>query len=158
VPGGLLWPGIDDWNGMNAVAGRRMGRRVVLLVAVLSIPLLAGCATAALSILGAGASVGMVRSLDAVSHRTFSASAPRVRTAMLRVLKQMGIQVQGTTRVDSTHFITAAARDRRIEIELFPISAYATRVRVVAREGTLSYDGATAAEIVVQTERLLRKV
>ena len=42
---------------------------------------------------------------------------------------------------------------RKIEVE--PISARATRVRIAAKNGSLFYDTATAAEIVAQTEQLL---
>ena len=43
---------------------------------------------------------------------------------------------------------------REIEVELEMLSAQATRMRVVARDGGLfSYDGATATEIIVQTEK-----
>ena len=49
----------------------------------------------------------------------------------------------------------ARAENRAIEIEIEPISARATRVRIAAKNGGFFYDGATANEIVAQTERSL---
>ena len=46
-------------------------------------------------------------------------------------------------------------KDRQIEIVLEPLSPSSTRMRVIARNGSLLYDSATATEIVLQTERVL---
>jgi len=42
---------------------------------------------------------------------------------------------------------------RELEVELESVTEFTIRMRVVARDGGFFYDGATAAEIIVQTEK-----
>jgi hypothetical protein len=66
----------------------------------------------------------------------------------------MGIVDEEVKQVENGEIITARLGKREIEVELEVLSAHATRMRVVARNGGLfSYDGATATEIIVQTEK-----
>jgi hypothetical protein len=124
---------------------------------VLSICLLglAGCEPLAISMLGAGAGAALRYGIDGVSYRTFTAPAPMVRQASLAALERMGITLRSTDRFEGGEVIYAGSDKRSIEIEVEPISAKATRVRIAAKNGTLFYDTATASEIIAQTERLL---
>jgi hypothetical protein len=67
----------------------------------------------------------------------------------------MGIRASGAVKQEGNEVVTAAGRDRDIEIVLEPISSNATRMRVIARNGGVLYDSATATEIIMQTERIL---
>jgi hypothetical protein len=67
----------------------------------------------------------------------------------------MGMTLQSTDRFEGGELIYAQSGKRSIEIEVEPISAKATRVRIAAKNGGLFYDNATASEIIAQTERLL---
>jgi hypothetical protein len=68
----------------------------------------------------------------------------------------MGIKLDSASSTETTELIYARAARRDIEIELEPISARATRLRVTAKDdASIFYDGATALEIVQQTEKLL---
>lgn len=116
---------------------------------------LAGCQPLALSLLGAGAGTALRYGIDGVAYRTFTAPAQDVRQASLAALERMGITVDSTDRFEGGELIYARSVNRTIEIELEPISARATRVRIAAKNGSLFYDNATAFEIVFQTERLL---
>jgi hypothetical protein len=51
--------------------------------------------------------------------------------------------------------IHARAPNRDIDIEVEPITKQLTRVRIMARGGSLFYDNATALELVAQTEKSL---
>src|SRR4029079_11746690 len=93
--------------------------------------------------------------LSGITYRTFTAPLPRVKSASLAALKQMGIQREGGQKTGTGETILAKATGREIEIELESLSANATRMRVTAKNGGLFYDSATATEIVLQTEKAL---
>jgi hypothetical protein len=116
---------------------------------------LAGCEPLAISMLGAGAGAALRYGIDGVSYRTFTAPAPAVREASLAALERMGITLRSTDRFEGGEVLYANSDKRSIEIEVEPISAKATRVRIAAKNGGFFYDTATASEIIAQTERLL---
>lgn len=116
---------------------------------------LGGCVPAALTAAGVGSSVMVTRQLNGVTYRTFSAPLPEVRTATLDALKHMEIGVEEDASAPET-LIQTWAGNRSIEIELESLTPATTRMRVVVRrDGGLLIDGATALEIVSQTEKLL---
>ena len=115
----------------------------------------AGCEPLALSLLGAGAGTALRYSLDGGTSRTFTAPAVEVKHASLAALERMGIAFQSFDRFEHGELIYARAENREIEIEIEPISARATRMRIAAKNGGFLYDNATAREIVAQTERLI---
>jgi len=115
----------------------------------------AGCEPLALSLIGAGAGTALRYSLDGGTSRTFTASAVDVKHASLAALEHMGIAFQSFDRFEHGELIYARAENREIEIEIEPISARATRLRIAAKNGGFLYDNATAREIVAQTERLI---
>jgi hypothetical protein len=116
---------------------------------------LAGCEPLAISLLGMGAGTALRYSIDGVSYRTFTASAPQVREASLAALERMGLTLDATASFEGGELIYARSVNRAIEIEVEPISARATRIRIAAKNGGFLYDNATASEIIAQTERLL---
>jgi hypothetical protein len=126
------------------------------LLVLLSCLALTACQPAALALLGAGATGAVRYNLDGVSARTFTASAQSVKSASLAALERMGIRLDSSSATETTEVMYARAARRDIQIEVEPISARATRLRVTARdESSILYDGATALEIVQQTEKLL---
>jgi hypothetical protein len=127
--------------------------RTILLLSLLT---LAGCEPLALSLIGAGAGTALRYGFDGVAYRTFTAPAPEVMQASLAALEEMGIGLESTDKFEGGDVIYARTSKRTIEIEVEPISARATRVRIAAKNGGLFYDNATASEIVAQTERLLQ--
>jgi hypothetical protein len=67
----------------------------------------------------------------------------------------MGIATEEVRKIDNGEMITARVGRREIQVELESLTANTTRMRVLARDGSLFYDGATASEIIVQTEKVL---
>jgi hypothetical protein len=131
-------------------------RRLAQAAAILALPIaLAGCEPLAITSFGVGASTAVSHSLGGVTYRTFTAPAARVRSASLAALNRMGIKLAGTEKTQGNEVLRATAHDREIEITLEPISANTTRMRVIARNGRLFFDSATATEIILQTERML---
>jgi hypothetical protein len=116
---------------------------------------LSGCQPLALSVLGAAGGEALRYSYSGVTYRTFTASAAEVKHASLEALERMGIVFESFDRYEYGELIYARAENRAIEIEIEPISARATRVRIAAKNGGFLYDNATAGEIVAQTERSL---
>lgn len=116
---------------------------------------LAGCESLAITSYGVGASTAVSHTLGGITYRTFTAPQARVKAASIAALGRMGIKVAGREKSQGSEVLRASASDREIEITLEPISANATRMRVLARNGGLFYDSATATEIILQTERSL---
>lgn len=125
------------------------------LVLSLCLAGLAGCEPLAISMLGVGAGAALRATVDGVTYRTFTAPAPAVRAASLAALERMGMEFGSVSNFEGGELIYASSNNRTIEIEVEPISAKATRMRIAAKNGGLFYDSATAAEIIAQTERLL---
>lgn len=69
-----------------------------------------------------------------------------------------GDKVRGSHGSCSGDVIKAATSDRRIELEVERISPNTTRLRAVAMHHAVLRDGATANEIIVQTEKMLESL
>ncbi|OGA66825.1 MAG: hypothetical protein A3G81_10845 [Betaproteobacteria bacterium RIFCSPLOWO2_12_FULL_65_14] len=117
--------------------------------------LLAGCEPLSLAALGIGGSAAVNHKVNGIPYRTFTAPLSRVRIASMGALKRMGIKAEGTTKIENGELITARAGKREIEVELESLTPNTTRMKVVARQGGVFYDSATASEIIAQTEKSL---
>lgn len=117
--------------------------------------LLTACEPFALTAAGVGMSTGVSHTLGGMSYRTFTAPISRVRGATMTALNRMSIRVESAGKMEGGELIKARSGDRDIEIELEPISPNTTRMKAVARKGSVFYDGATAVEIIIQTEKVL---
>ena len=135
----------------NPYAG--FGARAFAVAAVAAV--LAACEPFALTSFGVGASSAVSHSLGGITYRTFTAPAPQVRVATIGALNRMGIKLEGTEKGAAGEVLRATATDREIEITLERVSRNTTRMRVIARNGGIFFDSATATEIIIQTERLL---
>lgn len=112
-----------------------------------------GCAPVIISAAGVGAGAIFSHHVNGQSSRTFTASLPRVRIAVLAALKKMSIKPGSTEKIEQGERILAKAGNRSIEIELEIVTPSTTRMRTVARnESGLTVDSATATEITNQTE------
>jgi len=127
--------------------------RALLLCLLVS---LAGCDPFSLTAMGVGGGAAVGNTLGGISYRTFTLPSATVRNASLVALQRMGIKVASTTKTDNgAEVLKATAIDRDIEITFEPLSAASTRMKVVARNGRIFTDSATATEIILQTERQL---
>ena len=151
---GSQWYGrVSQGKQFNMKAKLAGACRAALLA--LLVPGLAGCESIALTAFGVGASTGVQHTLGGVTYRTFTAPAPKVKAAALSALSRMGIKVDTTEKVEGGELIKASTAERQIELEVERISSNTTRLRAVAKNGSWLYDGATATEIILQTEKLL---
>jgi hypothetical protein len=116
---------------------------------------LGGCEPVSLTLLGIGGSAAVNHQLSSMPSRTFTVPFLKVKNASLIALEHMGISTEDVRPVENGEVITARVGKREIEVELESVSAHTTRMRVVARNGGFFYDGATATEIIVQTEKRL---
>ena len=127
--------------------------------AVGALLLLNGCAALGLSLLSSGAGIltgqSVAYTMDGFAYRTFTAPISQVESATRTALDRMGIRVEATALIDQGKALRAQTFDREIEIELEMVSAKATRVRTVAKQGVFFKDRATATEILIQTEKIL---
>jgi len=130
-----------------------------VLVGLLSLALLNGCAAMGLTLFGVGAGVGtgtaVAYTLDGTAYRTFTAPLPKVEEATLTALNRMGITVENREKTEQGRLIQASGADRQLEVELEAVSPKTTRIRTVAKQGVFFKDRATATEIILQTEKIL---
>lgn len=118
---------------------------------------LAGVGTVAGTAVAIGIDTAVERTLNAIAYRTFTAPLDDIRRAALGTLGRMGMPVTADEKTATGWTISATAADRTVELELERLTPDATRMRVVVNEGDLFFkDRATAAEIVLQTTRLLQ--
>lgn len=117
-----------------------------------------GCESLAVTTFAIGASTGVQHTINGVGYRTFTAPSSKVTTAALAALDSMSIKVKTTESTASGDVIKAATADRKIELEIERISPNTTRLRAVVRQYAVLKDGATANEIIVQTEKMLESL
>ena len=132
--------------------------RKTIAVAVLALASLSlgGCAAVALTAAGVGLATGVGHTLGGMVYKTFTTPQANVRKATYSALGRMQIKVVSTTRNGTTETITAKAADREIEIELEALTPNTTRMKVTAKkDGGILRDGATATEVILQTEKIV---
>lgn len=100
---------------------------------------------------------GPVNSADGTAHMTFSEPLPAVSAAALGALERMGINVESREKSAAKEVIKAEAAPLQVEVRLEAITPKTTRMEVMAKEGLLSRDQATAMEIAMQTDRALHE-
>ena len=133
--------------------------RFVTLAVILSLAC-QGCAAVGLTLLSTGPGVaggnGVSYTLDSIAYKTFTASEEHLRTATVRTLRRMAMDLTDNQATESGRQLTAIAGDRTVEIELDRITAKTSRMRVTVKQGWFFKDRATATEIIVQTEQTLQ--
>lgn len=131
------------------------------LAFIIAAPLLAGCEAIAIAALGggtsAGVSAGITHTIGGTVSRTYSAPLPRVRTAAQDALKFMHIDARPADKIEGGEEIAAHSKNRSIDIELEEISRNVTRMSVTVKSGAFMTDRATGAEILLQTDREMRR-
>lgn len=127
-----------------------------IAVALVAAWMLGGCAPVALTALGVGMATGVSHTLGGIVYKTFTAPQANVRKATMTALNRMQIRVTESKRSGSSEVISAKAGDREVEIELEALTPNTTRMLVTARKDAgILRDGATATEIILQTERIV---
>ena len=130
-------------------------RRTLVLLALACLPL-CGCAAVALTALGVGMATGVSHTLSGMVYKTFTTPQAQVKRATYGAMNRMQIKVVQNKRDGSSETITAKAGDREIVVELEALTPNTTRMKVTAKQsGGLLSDGATATEVILQTEKLV---
>ena len=141
---------------ITRVIASRFARR--LGVAGTILPLLCGCQAIAITAAGIGASTGLTHTTDSIASRTFTANQRQVKQATLMALGKMGMKLESSEKSETGEIIRASVAGRSVEVELTPLSETATRINTTAQRGMFIYDGATAREIVAQTELAVQEL
>src|SRR4051812_34431056 len=117
---------------------------------------LGGCVAVGLTALGVGMATGVSHTLSGMVYKTFTTPQAQGKQANLGAFHRMQIKVVDSKRSGSTVTITAKAGDRDIEVELEALTPATTRMLVTAKkDGGILRDGATATEVILQTERIV---
>lgn len=129
-------------------------KKIAVVTAAVCALGLGGCVPVALTALGVGMATGVSHELGGMVYKTFTASQAQVKQASIGALHRMQIKVVKAKRDGSTETISARASDRDIEIQLEALTPVTTRMMVTAtKDGGILRDGATATEIILQTEK-----
>jgi len=126
----------------------------LVLLILINTTSLSGCIAAATSAAGMGGSAAITHTMNGITYRTFTSPQAKVRVATIRALERMQIQLvsDSVQNKSNIRYVMAKTTERKIEIQLEPISPNATRMRVVAKGSGLFYDASTAEEIIQQTK------
>ncbi len=131
-------------------------KKVMVALLALGSMLLGGCAAVALTALGVGMATGVGHTLGGVVFKTFTTPQAQVKRATLGALQRMQVKVVKSERIGTIESIVGKAGDREIDIELEALTPAMTRMKVTAKQdGGILRDGATATEIILQTEKLV---
>jgi len=130
-------------------------KTITLLLAFAALQL-CGCVAVGLTALGVGMATGVSHTLSGMVYKTFTTPQAQVKRATLGALSRMQIKVVSSKRDGTTDVIKAKASDRDIDIELEALTPNTTRMTVTAKkDGGILRDGATATEVILQTEKLV---
>jgi hypothetical protein len=131
----------------------------ILLALLIGSAVSAGCAAVGFTLLsvgaGVGASAGISFTFDSIPYKRFTASEEWLRVTTFKSPNGMDMKANENRPTDSGRRILAEAEDRAVEIELDRLTAKTSRMQDNVKQGWFLRDRATAAEIVVQTERAL---
>jgi len=109
-----------------------------------------GCATGTPT---AGIDVNFT--VDGVAYRTFIAPLEQMQRATLTTLSAWTSAQERRAQGRRLSRDGRRAGDRTIYVELEKLTARTTRMRIIAKQGWVWRDRATAGEFIVQTERAL---
>jgi hypothetical protein len=137
-----------------------MSRMLLVVAAVLTLP---GCAAIALPAIapaavnagGSLAKAGTAHTFGGATYRTFSAPLDEVYDATRQTLARLGFSPAEEEGTRAHVTLRTLATDRKVRIDLQPLTPGMTQMRVFVRTEMLGKDVATASELVAQTELLL---
>ena len=133
-----------------------MNKNAAIAVLALGCFNLGGCAAVGLTALGVGMATGVSHTLSGIVYKTFTTPHAQVAKATYGALNRMQVKVVNAKRNGSSNTILAKAGDREIEIELEALTPNTTRMAVTAKKDSgILRDGATATEVILQTEKIV---
>jgi hypothetical protein len=140
----------------QVIERRPMRKTAAAVVLALGSMSLGGCVAVGLTALGVGMATGVSHTLSGMVYKTFSTSQGHVKRATMTAFQRMQIKVVESKRKGTTETIVAKAGDRDIEVELEALTPNTTRMVVTAKkDGGILRDGATATEVILQTEKFV---
>ena len=116
-----------------------------------------GCAEM-LGAMGTGAAVTAEYVLSGSVTKTITHEFGRIKKALMLALRRMEIPANKEREVDGGEEITASAGKLAIRIELMQITPRVTRITVTAQKGFMTWDRATAQEIISQTDKVAQSL
>lgn len=129
-----------------------MVRSAKVAIVLTCLLVLEGCAAAALSIAGLAGGAGLDHTLSGIVTKTYAAPVAGTRLATLQTLKRLGMTIEKNEKQEKGWVIEASAAERKIDIELEPVSNQATRAQVVVSRANFVFikDSSTSNEIIDQ--------
>ena len=143
-----------------------MAQRLALAVLLFAAIGIQGCAAVALAPLasaalssGTGAIVkaGTEYRGGGVVMRTFVLPLSEVHHATLTTLREVGLEVEENTLTETAGKIVARGRRRVVNAKFEAITPRLTRLQVTATGRLFTRDGATASELVAETEETVER-
>ena len=127
-------------------------RNPLFLLGLLS---LTACDPVTMGLVTAGGGVAVNHQMSSTITRTFSSECADVHGALLAALAKMSITVTHSERHKDVEVISGTAGHRDISMRVEPVTRTSTLLEVAVHQDLLTMDGATAREIVSQTEHAL---
>ena len=134
-----------------------LGDSCRILILLLLPSLGSGCATVALSALGAGAGIGVPYVFSDCADRTLNFPFEEVNKITPKVLAKMDIAITDQSAIENGERIKASTKNLEITIDMQRVTTRATRIIVNAKKTAFIKDRATAEEIINQLEKMLAR-
>ena len=134
-----------------------------LLMLAVSVLGAQGCALLAVPVMGSAmsagaegvAKAGLAKTMGGSTYRTFSAPLAEVYGAVRTTLERLDWSLS-EDEIKAEHVtMRAVAIDRKVRIDLQPITTAMTQVKVTVGKEPFGKDEMTASELMVQTEEVL---
>ena len=116
-----------------------------------------GCATLAVSALGAGAGIGVPYVISDCADRTLNFSFEEVNKITPHVLRKLDITIVDDREIENGKRVKASTKNLDITIDMERVTSRATRITVNAKKSSFVKDKATSEEIINQFEGMLKK-
>jgi hypothetical protein len=116
-----------------------------------------GCATVAVSAIGAGAGISVPYVIADCADRTLNFPFEEINKITPQVLRKMDIAIVDDNEIENGKRIKASTKNLDITIDMERVTNRATRITVNAKKGSFVKDKATSEEIINQFEGMLKK-
>ncbi len=117
--------------------------------------LLAACDPITMGLVTASGGLAVNHQMSSTATRTFSEDSQQVQQAVLAALDRMSMVVTHHDHSGTSERIDATAGSRSVSLRVEPVTRTTTLLQVGVHQDLLTMDGATAREIVAQTEHIL---
>jgi hypothetical protein len=120
-------------------------------------PIISGCGPAIIAGAGGATAAGIYYTVTDSAEKTFSHPYKLVREALFEASKKMGIEISSYVPISDGEVFHGSTPKLKIEVTLRKLTEKITKVGVDVRKDMVVKDKATATELILQMDKVLKK-